>query len=279
MNDDVKQCLFGFLDTIEQDDRSLMNDFHEATKLVPHGSKEVVKRIGAFLHVLSVRHMATGAWKKYNGYPSITLPEIDLRQMTLNDALKNRRSLGSVAGGFTNKPITLQQLSSILGGSYGLTGAIEARKAGEPTQPLRAAASAGGLYPCEIYACVMNVDGLEQGIYHYDVEHHALEVLKKGDPTKDLFECLSGAAIWRNAAVMLVIGLVIDRTVSKYMDRGYRFAMNDCGALIQNLYLTSTAVDITACANGGFFDQKLGNYLKLDNLNEFPGICFALGNR
>ena len=268
---------YGFLESIEMDDRSLMEDFHESTKLTSAGPKEVIRRIGAFLHVGAVRHMVTRAWKVYDGYPRIELPPQELGDVSLKSVLQERRSMSNIASGFSGRSITLDQLATILGASYGITGRIEPRSADDPEQPLRAVASAGALYPCEIYVCALSVDNLEPGLYHYSVPDHQLHVLKDSDPSAELFACLSGKETWAAASVMLVIGVVIERSASKYMGRGYRFAMHDCGALVHNLYLTTTAVGAIGCANGGFYDQRLGDWLRMDNVNEFPAICFAIG--
>jgi SagB-type dehydrogenase family enzyme len=43
-----------------------------------------------------------------------------------------------------------------------------------PTQPFRAAGSAGGRFPLEIYVSARGVDGLPDGVHWYDPVGHAL---------------------------------------------------------------------------------------------------------
>ncbi|MFN3901138.1 MAG: SagB/ThcOx family dehydrogenase [Alishewanella aestuarii] len=277
MSAEHNHFVMGFLQSIEQDDFSLMQDFHESTKLQRNGSKKLLKRIGTFMHVPSIRHLVTGAYKDYQGCRRVILPSADLQDARLADALKNRRSLSSVQQGFTTEAVDLQQLATVLQSSYGVTGYIEPRQPTDPRQPLRAIASAGALYPCEIYVCALNINGLANGLYHYDVNQHQLAELENGDIRPQLFRCLPGGSLWRNSAAMIVIGLMIERSVSKYLERGYRFAMHDAGALLQNLYLTSTAAGLTGCGVGGFYDQQLADWLRMHPHQEFPAICFALG--
>ncbi|MDF5808502.1 hypothetical protein P4123_14470 [Pseudomonas aeruginosa] len=40
--------------------------------------------------------------------------------------------------------------------------------------------SGGSLHPVEVYPIVLNVDGIERGIYHYSVRRHGLERLWTG---------------------------------------------------------------------------------------------------
>ncbi len=268
--------LVGYQALMDEDDRSLVEDFHESTKMFPSGNKEFIKRIGVFLNLLSVRHMITRAWKTYKGFQTISLPQPDLGEMSLAAALKGRRSINNIPGGLSGSALSIQQLATILGASYGIT-AVRSNDPVYPDQPFRAVTSSGALYPCEIYACVINVDGCAPGLYHYSVPDHQLVLLKEGNLKDELFECMPGAELWEKCSVMLVIGLFIERTLSKYMERGYRFAMQDSGALLQNLYLTTTAVGAIGSAVGGFYDQRMGNWLRMDNVNEFPAVCFAIG--
>ena len=48
----------------------------------------------------------------------------------------------------------------------------------------RSAASAGALYPTEIYTAVTDLKGLEDGIYHFDILNQTLTPVRKGDFSK-----------------------------------------------------------------------------------------------
>jgi len=77
--------------------------------------------------------------------------------------------------------------------------------------------------------------------------------------------------------VILVMTMMFRRNLSKYLFRGYRFIMNDVGAVTQNLYLTGTALKLGTCALGGFMDDELGTLLGIDNVEEAVALCFVLG--
>lgn len=270
-------AIHALLESFERDDRSAVEDFHESSKMTLGGNKALVRRTGMFLHMLPLRHLVSRAWKEYPGQHRVPLPEPSLGDVTLEAAVRGRRSLSNVGNAFGRDGLNLAQLSAILGFSYGITGAARRTGAQDPDQKFRAAASAGGLYPVEIYPVVLNVDGLASGIYHYSVPDHSLHVLSEGDPRAAFLAALPGGKRWATAAVVFILTTVLDRSLSKYLNRGYRMAMIDCGALVQNLYLTTTGVGGIGCAMGGFYDDVMGNLLEIDNVGEVVALCFAAG--
>ena len=72
------------------------------------------------------------------------------------------------------EPLALGELGALLWAGAGITAQQEGFA-------LRTAPSAGGLYPIEHYVVANEVEGLEQGLYHYDVRGRALERLSAGD--------------------------------------------------------------------------------------------------
>lgn len=87
---------------------------------------------------------------------------------------------------------------------------------------LRANASAGALYPCELYLAANGVDGLPDGLFHFAAERHALRVLRAGP-------ALTGPGL---AAWLTVIPF---RSAWKYRARALRYLYLDAGHLLENL--------------------------------------------
>ncbi|MBN2207505.1 MAG: SagB/ThcOx family dehydrogenase, partial [Candidatus Aminicenantes bacterium] len=75
---------------------------------------------------------------------------------------------------FRGAAMPVADLSQLFWAIQGITGRAHGCE-------LRAAPSAGALYPVETYVAAQNVEGLPSGIYHYDVRGHALETLREGD--------------------------------------------------------------------------------------------------
>ena len=260
------------------DDNEENETFHEFTKLTPHNIVRVGLRVGEIQSDHSLMALMSRSWKSYADAETVALQEPDLGAMTLHDALTTRRSVSSDQGSFAPGPISSSDLGTVLAYSYGPTREMRSKWT-ETSQILRASPSAGALYPLEIYPLVFDCDGLEAGTYHYRVTDHALELLNRGSPRSAFLETTTYADLVSGAAVVLVVTAVFHRTYSKYLHRGYRFLMNDVGALLQSFYLTGTALGLGTCALGGFYDDAVGNLLDLDNVNEAVVICFLLGRR
>jgi SagB-type dehydrogenase family enzyme len=204
------------------------------------------------------------AWKRYRLHPRTALPVMLTRENgpLFDDVVAARRSERD----FADAELELAALGQILHQSYGVTG--ETRVAGGTVQKLRAAPSAGALYPAELYLGVRRVAGIEPGLYHYEVEEHALALLAAGDPTDALFDVCCYQPHARTASVVVLLAGAIQRTRRRYGDRGYRYVLLDCGHLAGNLVLAATALGLAAVTSCAFFDDAANELLRLDGLEE-----------
>ena len=275
-NKDHNRFRSSLIPAFENDDYSIVETFHEYSKLNRENVVSLGLRTGLAKTDANVRAMITRGWKSYRGHAQKRLPPAQLPPITLEEALRERKSLSSVPGGaFSAENITLEQLSGVLGMSYGVSRTKRISTTEE--QHFRMTASAGAVYPLEIYPIVFRVDGLEEGVYHYSVVNHSLELVRPGPCHSDFMRTTTYPDLSERAAVVLVVTAMFQRSLWKYMNRGYRFIMNDAGALIQSLYLTGTAFNLGTCALGGFLDDELGDLLGVNNVDEAAIICFLLG--
>ena len=166
--------------------------------------------------------------------------------MSLEEAIAKRRSVRR----YTAEPLSLTYLSQILWAAQGVT---------DTAIQLRAAPSAGALYPLEIYVLigVNGVEGLEEGLYHYNVDSHSLERQK----TEDLKVQLSFAALDQefiyHAALDIVICALYERTAWKYGGRAERYVHMEAGHAGQNICLQATALGLGAVPIGAFDDDQV----------------------
>ena len=170
-----------------------------------------------------------------------------------------------------NAPLTLAKLSSIL---YYSAAVIRRRQLRDGEVHYRAAASAGALYPTEIYVACGDLDGLRAGVYHYNPLDGALARLRNGDLRRWV-----GAAAGDHAAypATLIFTTVFWRSAWKYRERGYRYCYWDLGTMAANLTAVANAENVAAGLRFGFIDRMLTGFLGIDGVTEAPSLVAHLG--
>jgi SagB-type dehydrogenase family enzyme len=255
--------------------------YHENSKLTPADWERVQQARHDPVQRLYARHaerqlqetyerIQYGA-KQYLHAPRVVLPAAPQRlQSDLADVLRRRRS----AHAFSGQAITLEHLASLLYFGYGIT-----RYEAPQTQayPRRVVPSGGALYPLEMYALVLHVEGLVSGVYHYEVYSHALEHLASGDVHQDLRRCLLYDELCTGPAVVLVLSGLIRRPRFKYGELGYRLILQETGHVGQNIALTATALGLGVCPVAGFVEDTVNDLLGLDGVDERVLYVFVVG--
>jgi SagB-type dehydrogenase family enzyme len=158
-------------------------------------------------------------------------------------------------------------LSALLDDSYGVTAA---RRMAGGTFRFRSAASAGALYPAEIYCVVHDVEGLESGIYYFHPEKPCLASLQpwSGPPPQ--------LAAGRPAGCTLVVSGIFFRSAWKYHLRAYRYLLLDAGHLTENLHLCARRMRLDHEVLYDFDDRQVGSRLGLDGQREVPLVMVRL---
>jgi SagB-type dehydrogenase family enzyme len=171
------------------------------------------------------------------------------------------------------QPMPIVTLATLLGGAYGIVrmGAIEAGL----NALFRSAPSAGGLFPLELYVLAQSVVGVADGMHHYAVRHHRLELIKAGPLFAERHSALVADPFVRDANVVIFIAAVFDRTQKKYGPRGYRYILLEAGHVAQNLCLLATEQGLGSLCMGGFMDSKLNHLLGLDGIHE--AVVYSVG--
>lgn len=209
------------------------------------------------------------AWKKiyYKGYNR--LDQLILPPPRRDDSVSLFRALFERKSSriFSKMPVKMQSLSTLLYFSSGIN------KKKRPDR--RFYPSAGGRFPLEIYLISLNCE-ITNGIYHYNIPSHCLEKLALIQ-TLDFQQYFNQKWISK-AACLILISSVFKRTTVKYGNRGYRYILIETGHLAQNLYLCTTALNLTATAIGGFNDGKINKLLDIDGVNESVVYILAVGN-
>jgi putative peptide maturation dehydrogenase len=178
-----------------------------------------------------------------------------------------------------SRPLALEDLALVLHQVFGCHGRAST-PGGEIVTLKRTSPSAGGLHPIEAFPLVANVDGVEPGIYRYDAERHALELLEpleRETATSLATQFVGGQTYFgsAHALVLLVARFVRSHWKYKRHMKAYASILLDAGHLSQTLYLVAAdrglGAFVTTVINNAEIDERLG----LDGIDE--GVVAACG--
>ena len=170
----------------------------------------------------------------------------------------------------------LRRLSHLLINSYGLTAKV-LTPMGEAMY-LRAAPSAGGLYPAEVYVISCGTSLLPAGLYNYQTRAHTLLRFWDDQVWPALQEACFGHPSLAQTHLSIVITGVFFRSAWRYQDRAYRRIFLDIGHLLGNLELAGALSDFRPHLIGGFADQAVNQLLYLDPNEEGAIAVIALAD-
>jgi SagB-type dehydrogenase family enzyme len=249
----------GTVGVMAQNDREVTRLFHDATK-------HTVESVRAGGHLLDFANMPIPL-KHYPDLEPIPLP-VDLpeRDAPAVEVLSGRVDVAPASWG-------LPELARVLFFSAGVT--RRARLVGGRPIFFRAAASAGALYPVEVYVVCGDVPGLPAGVYHFNPVEFALRRLRDGDHRPFLARVAGDGGIG-DAPVTLVLSGIPWRTTWKYGERGYRHLFWDSGAVLANLLAVTEAAGITARVLAGFVDDDVSHLLGVGSPEEYPLVIVPL---
>ena len=232
--------------------------YHEATK---HSYTSV--RHGAHFLDWSNRPLP---YKIYPGAGTLALPrDLSLPATPTLSALKRR-------SGFSQRSFDLETVAKLLFCAGGLT---KRANVGGEDYHFRAAASAGALYPVEIYLVASEVEGLEPGLYHFLPADMKLHGLRRGDWRPYLARCAGKTSLHRARAV-LILTSIFWRSAWKYRARAYRYCFWDTGTILANLLAVANADALDTEIIAAFQDRPLEQLLEVDGDREGISCIVAL---
>ncbi|MDP2497171.1 MAG: SagB/ThcOx family dehydrogenase [Candidatus Palauibacterales bacterium] len=196
----------------------------------------------------------------------VELPEPERTgDVSVETALERRRSRRD----FADEPLSLDELGQLLWSAQGVT---------DRRRGLRAAPSAGALYPLELYVTAGDVSGLRSGIYRYRPGDHELVRTAGGDRRGELARAALNQRWVRSAPAVVVIAAIYERTAERYGDRAERYVHMEVGAASENIYLQAEARDLATVLVGAFHDGRVREVLDLPD-DEAPLGLMPVGHR
>jgi SagB-type dehydrogenase family enzyme len=207
-------------------------------------------------------------YKQYPDRPRVALPRPETDGgAPLWEILSRRRSVRD----FEPRPLADRQLSQLLWASQGIT-------AEQFGYQFRTVPSAGALYPVETYLVVNNVEGVAQGVYHYNIPEHCLEQLKEGDCRVAIARAALDQKIAYEANVVFAWTVVFQRSKWKYKQRAYRYVYLDAGHIAQTVALAAVALGLGSCQIAALYDEEVNDLLGLDGIEESAVYLTVVGN-
>jgi len=187
-----------------------------------------------------------------------SLPRIELpRELPATTA----SAVAVLAGKADVEPATLDlaQLSRLLHLSAGITRTSE-RAHG--TSLFRAAGSAGGRFPIELYVAMPEGNALPAGVHWYHPQEHAL--VQVGPPPG-------------GGAPAIVTTGVPWRTGWRYRERGYRHTYWDSGTMLAQLLAAADSAWVETSLYTRFPDAAVTALVGADGVHEWPVAVVSLG--
>ncbi len=168
----------------------------------------------------------------------------------------------AVLAGTADVPLVetdLPQLSRLLHLSAGVVRTM-ARPYG--TWLFRAAGSAGGRFPLELYVSVPDGVSVPAGVHWYEPQDHAL--VQVGPPP-------------RGDAITLVVTGIPWRTGWRYRERGFRHVYWDAGTMLAQLLAAADSAGLAARLHTRFPDAAVTALVGADGVHEWPVAVVTLG--
>lgn len=207
----------------------------------------------------------------------ISLPTVNidiLKKPDIFQCMKDRRSIRQ----YSEEAISPDELSFLLWATQGITGT---NKAG---LTLKTVPCSGATHTFETYLFIMNVDGLEKGIYRYlPIEHALLFLLRLEDIEKKVDEISMDQPFvphfTKKSAVTFAWSTTPYRSEWKFDVSAHKKILIDVGHICQNLYMAGEALNLGVCAIGIYDQEAVDKLLQLDGEDEFVIYLAAVGKK
>lgn len=246
---------------------------------------------------------AEGLRKKYGVPPAMLHQRSDggrcesLPRLARNNFDKLLDSRASCRNFDQSKPLPLQKLAQVLDRTFGEHGRV--RGAEDFDVLKRTSPSGGALHPTECYLIVRNVEGLEQGLYHYRPGDHSVHVLPfnsdgiligaerhqvaAGMSPVDYLSWIAvgGQQYFSGAHVLCILAPRFNRNFWKYRNhpKAYRVCILDVGHLSQTLLLSATEAGLGSYVTAAINEVEIERAFGLAHWIEGPLAVCGLGLR
>lgn len=245
------------------------NDYIEAARFFHEITKHSYTNLRTSPHYLDWDNRPS-PYKIYPEAGSLALPR-DL-------ALSGKPALAAISASANPKTETTIDVPAITRILFSADGLTRHKRVDGEDYHFRAAASAGALYPIEIYVVAGEVQDLEAGLYHFSPADLKLRGLRRGDWREAIARAAAMRPSLRQARAILVMTAIFWRSAWKYRARSYRYCFWDAGTILANLLAAVAAEDIPAEVVTAFVDAETEKLLGVDGDREGAVCLVAIGH-
>ncbi len=203
----------------------------------------------------------------------VTLPrpgEWSIPPVSVEEAIGNRVSRRN----YTDEALSLEEISFLLWSTQGV------REIAPSGRVFRIVPSAGCRHAFETYLAVLNVEGLDGGIYRYLPTTHQLvfEFSVDNLPAR-LTEAALGQRFCGSAAAVFIWSAIPYRMEWRYglATHTHKVIALDAGHVCQNLYLACESISAGTCAVAAYDQATIDNLIQVDGDDEFVVYLAPVG--
>lgn len=184
----------------------------------------------------------------------------NIARIDLIAAIGNRESRRA----YIKEPLTLEEISFLLWATQGMRGEVISGHA------YRTVPSAGCRHAFETYLVVLNVKGLNQGIYRYlPLSHQLLFEFSEDHLAGKIVDAIFRQPYPGDASVTFIWTAIPYRMEWRYHLAAHKVIAIDVGHVCQNLYLACETIGAGTCAIAAYDQEALDRLLRIDGKDEF----------
>ena len=175
---------------------------------------------------------------------------------------------------YTQEPMSLLELSYLLWCTQGVKGIR-----GRAYATLRTVPCGGARHEFECYMALRNVEGMDDGLYHYLPLKHQIEFLGPAENMDGFItESLCGQSWAAKANVVFYYSCVFYRAEWRYGIWGHPVMLIDSGHITENLYLAATSIGLGGCAIASVDPPTANSAFGLDGTEETVFYAMPVGS-
>ena len=170
------------------------------------------------------------------------------------DFIKNRRSYRNF---YKDKPVSFKVFSTLL---------TAFRQYYEGRIIRYYYASAGGLYPIDVYLYIKEnrVEKVGKGLYYYNPTDNSINIINSDAQITKESQYITNQSIFEESAITIYFIYNAEATMPKYDGMGYFYGIIDSGIMISVLTAIAELNNIGICSIGDMKFQKIQKYFLLN---------------